>query len=194
MATPPADHPVGQPPVAAEPIDSQLVDPSAVDSPLVDYATDLGQHLVALMRSFTRVRTQMAASAPETVDLGAMTLLFRLIHDGPQRASILAEVTCADPSTVSRQVAHLVKIGLIERQADPEDGRASLLVPTEAGRAVFGEFARWRGRILAPLVADWTADDREDFARLVEKFTNALEGARTTMIADASRAPLRGEN
>ena len=30
-------------------------------------------------------------------------------------------------SRISRQVAALVKAGLIERQADPEDGRASLL-------------------------------------------------------------------
>ncbi len=183
MTTPPVD-PVGQPPPAADPI----------DSPLVDYATDLGQHLMALMRSFTRLRTQLAASAPETVDIGAMTLLFRLIQDGPQRASVLAEMTCADPSTVSRQVAHLVKVGLIERQADPEDGRASLLVPTDAGRAVFGQFARWRGRMLAPLVDDWTADDRDTFVRLLGMFTEALEGARTTMLADASRAPHRGEN
>ena len=42
---------------------------------------------------------------------------------------------CADPSTVSRQVASLVKAGLVERQADPDDGRASILVPTELGRA-----------------------------------------------------------
>ena len=69
------------------------------------------------------------------VEWAAYGLLFQLVNDGPQRSSALAETACVDPSTVSRQVAQLVKAGLVERQSDPEDGRASLLVATERGRA-----------------------------------------------------------
>ena len=52
--------------------------------------------------------------------------------EGPLRAGALADCLQSDPSTVSRQVAALVKDGLLERRADPDDGRASLLVLTDA--------------------------------------------------------------
>ena len=80
------------------------------------------------------MRQQLAASrstSGDGVEWAAYGLLFQLVNDGPRRSSALAETACVDPSTVSRQVAQLVKAGLVERQSDPEDGRASLLVATE---------------------------------------------------------------
>ena len=89
-------------------------------------------------------------------DSSPQFLLVKLAQLGPSRASELAEQVCADPSTVSRQVAHLVKSGLLERRADPDDGRASILVPTELGLAKVREFSSRRGRALAPVIADWS--------------------------------------
>src|ERR1700742_2833233 len=66
-------------------------------------------------------------------DRSAMLLLFPLMH-APQRPGALAELTHADPSTISRQVAELVQRGLVRREPDPSDGRASLLAITDAGR------------------------------------------------------------
>ena len=60
------------------------------------------------------------------------------------RAGALAECMQSDPSTVSRQVAALVKDGLLERRADPADGRASLLVLTEKADAVLADHDRVR--------------------------------------------------
>ena len=62
----------------------------------------------------------------EPVRVGSSALSYAA--DAHRRA--LAAAVHSDPSTVSRQVAALVRAGLIERQADPEDGRASVLVPT----------------------------------------------------------------
>jgi len=68
-------------------------------------------------------------------DRSAMLLLFPLM-DGPQRPGALAELSHADPSTISRQVAELVRRELVRREPDPSDGRASLLAITDAGREV----------------------------------------------------------
>ena len=50
----------------------------------------------------------------------------RVINDGPICASALAEMVQSDPSTISRQVAALVRDGLLKRRADPIDGRARI--------------------------------------------------------------------
>ena len=51
--------------------------------------------------------------------------------EGPHRSNALAEAVHSDPSTVSRQIAALVKVGYVERRPDPADGRACLLAATD---------------------------------------------------------------
>ena len=104
-----------------------------------------------------------------------------LAKDGARRAGALAEAVHSDPSTVSRQVAHLVQLGLVERVADPADGRATLLVATDEGRRVFDENRRLRNRGIATLMSDWPDDDRQAFVQLLTRFTDSFEShkART---------------
>ena len=95
----------------------------------------------------------------------------------------------SDPSTVSRQVAHLVQLGLVERVADPADGRATLLVATDEGRRVFDENRQLRNRRIAGLISGWSDDDRQTFARLLTRFTDAFEShkLRSTDAAGPAR-------
>ena len=63
-------------------------------------------------------------------------VLVPLESGGEQRLSALALQLGVDGSVASRQVAVLERSGLITRRPDPQDGRASLLGLSEAGRAV----------------------------------------------------------
>jgi DNA-binding MarR family transcriptional regulator len=81
----------------------------------------------------------------------------------------------SDPSTISRQVAHLVRLGLVERMADPEDGRATLLTATDEGRRVFEENRRIRIERFAEMLSDWAVEDRRRFAELLGRFSTAFE-------------------
>src|SRR4051812_13385102 len=82
-----------------------------------DFAGDVVQRLIEVIKAFTAVKHRMHGATPqESYD---SALLLKLAHVGPMRASDHAEKLCADPSTVSRQVAGMVKAGLVERQADP---------------------------------------------------------------------------
>ena len=56
-----------------------------------------------MVRQFTSIKSRVV-SGPEA-DHSPMFLLVKLAKHGPSRASDLAELVCADPSTVSRQVA-----------------------------------------------------------------------------------------
>lgn len=138
-------------------------------------AEEIGGQLVRLVRLIERVQAQYQAEHPDAVDRATYLLLVHLAKDGAQRAGALAEAVHSDPSTVSRQVAHLVQLGLVERVADPADGRATLLVATDEGRRVFDENRQLRNRRIAGLIADWPDEERQTFARLLTRFTDSFE-------------------
>ena len=84
-----------------------------------------------------------------------------LALEGPLRSGALAELIQSDPSTVSRQVAAVVKDGLVERRADPDDGRASLLVLTAKGTELVEQQQATRRDWFARLLADWDEGDAQ---------------------------------
>ncbi len=136
----------------------------------------IGLAMSTLMRAAGRAKAQDAASGGV---FHAMGLLFVLVESGPLRANLLAEAVYSDPSTVSRQVAALVDQGLIVREPDPEDRRATLLAVTDAGREVFADRMRMRDQLLARMTQGWSADDRERFAELLERFAHSFAATVT---------------
>jgi DNA-binding MarR family transcriptional regulator len=157
---------------------SQEDDVTTPDDPGLDElkaADQIGGELVRLVRLIERVQAQYHSEHPDAVDRATYLLLVHLAKDGARRAGALAEAVHSDPSTVSRQVAQLVRLGLVERVADPADGRATLLVATGEGRRVFDENRQLRNRGIASLMHEWPVEDRETFARLLVRFTDAFE-------------------
>ncbi|MDQ2737500.1 MAG: MarR family transcriptional regulator [Actinomycetota bacterium] len=141
-----------------------------------EQTADIADALITVIRFYGNIRSRLANAAdPELVPI---FLLIQLVKDGPKRAKDLADTMCADQSTVSRQVAFLVKSGLIERRADPDDGRASLLVPTAFGVERVREYLRDRGHAVEPVIADWSSAERSDFLRLLQRYAIDLEGRR----------------
>ena len=139
---------------------------------------------VRLMRAFVRARTRMLAAAQHDVEWSAHIVLKALQVEGPMRSSALADAIQSDPSTVSRQVAALVKDGLVERRADPVDGRASLLVLTPKAADVLTDHDDLRLQHFARMLDGWSARDVREFGRLLERFTDAYENASDTWITE----------
>jgi DNA-binding MarR family transcriptional regulator len=85
----------------------------------------------------------------------------------------------SDPSTISRQIGHLVKLGYVERTADPDDGRATRLAATDEGRRIL-EFNRARRTAsIAQLLESWSAADRTALADLLGRFVTDFETFKT---------------
>ncbi|WP_433082850.1 MarR family winged helix-turn-helix transcriptional regulator [Dactylosporangium sp. CA-052675] len=104
----------------------------------------------------------------------AYVLLSRVAVDGPFRLSALAAEVSLDLSTVSRQVAALESAGLVGRAQDPSDKRASLVEVTDLGREVFAENRdRWLS-IWRELLADWTPEQRAEFAALFTRLNESI--------------------
>jgi DNA-binding MarR family transcriptional regulator len=145
----------------------------------------VADNFVALVRSFKRARAGMLAAAASDVEWSAQVLLKCIqINDGPMRASAVAESLHSDPSTVSRQVAALVKDGLLERRSDPEDGRASLLALTPKADDVLADYDRIRLDFFNQMLDDWSDADLRRLAELLNRFTRAHEAANVNWIND----------
>jgi DNA-binding MarR family transcriptional regulator len=143
----------------------------------------LQDSFVSLVRAFGRARARLGGS--DDVDWTAHVLLRCLAgHGAPMRAAELADTLQFDPSTVSRQVAALVKDGHLERRADPADGRASLLALTPRARRLLDQHDRLRREHLAEVLAGWSDGDIGRFAALLERFTRDYEATTNDWIAE----------
>ena len=123
----------------------------------------LEREIGLLLRRSRAISARLAAELHPDLDGAAYGLLALLQDAGPLRASELVTRLGLDKSTVSRQVASLVALGLVDRTADPVDGRAQVLTPSAEGSARLAAIravrrARWEADM-----TDWPA---EDVARL----------------------------
>lgn len=149
----------------------------------------LGDELLRLLKSMERTSAHVAARRHDVVDRAAFAVLFRLLHDGPQRSGALAEAMLTDPSTVSRHVAQLVELDLVERTADPADGRATVLAITEHGHRTAREMRTRRNATVSAVVADWPDTDIGVLTELLARFTADLERHRPHILAECDAQP-----
>jgi DNA-binding MarR family transcriptional regulator len=98
------------------------------------------------------------------------------------RSSTLAERVAADPSTVSRQTATLVDLGLVERRPDPADRRAVQLAVTEEGTELFRRMREDRVAMFDSVLADWSDADVDQLTELLTRFTTDLERRRPLLL------------
>jgi DNA-binding MarR family transcriptional regulator len=134
-------------------------------------ANRIGTGLARLIRLTERA----AVARGDDLDRPSYMLLHTLACAGPSRVTMLAATVHSDPSTVSRQAAHLVGMGLVERRADPADGRASLLALTDAGSALLEQARQRRDDRTAAIIKSWQPAERQQFADLIDRFIAGFE-------------------
>uniref|UniRef100_UPI0031D62EAD MarR family winged helix-turn-helix transcriptional regulator n=1 Tax=Saccharothrix mutabilis TaxID=33921 RepID=UPI0031D62EAD len=149
-------------------------------------AERIGMALVRLNKMHACVAAHLSKTG---VDKASFVLLANLSQLGPSRSSALAEAVFSDPSTVSRQVATLVKEGWVERRADPDDGRASVLAVTDAGQRLLDERRAQRNKAIARMLADWSEEDLSAFIGHFERFVGDYEKALPDFIAESGLGP-----
>ncbi len=121
-----------------------------------------------------RVQEQLTARAGLSLERAAYPLLRRIGEGDTMRTSDLAAALSVDVSTVSRQVKQLEVEGLVARQPDPSDGRASVLALTPAGDEAVERLRRARKEVLAEVVANWSEGDRTALADLICRLADDL--------------------
>ncbi len=156
-----------------------------------DEAIDvIALQLIRLGRIRERTNAQIAAVSGGEIEAAAYSIIFRLLYDGPMRSGALAELLYSDASTISRQAAALVKRGLIERRADPADGRASVLAVTDAGRELAASLRQRRNAMLDNVLKNWSDEERTALGQMMRRFVDDYEQARESILTLHPKVPL----
>lgn len=132
--------------------------------------------LLVQVTRMSRLLHRLKASTPGgSYDRSANVLLLVIDRAGPLRIADLATTCYVDASTVSRQAAELVREGLLHRQADPQDGRASLMELTEAGGKHVAYIKQHRREFFEQVVSDWEPEAVGTFLDLLTRFVDDIE-------------------
>ena len=98
----------------------------------------------------------------------------RLGLRGPLSVAALADQVGRDHTTVSRQLAKLERLGLVDRPFDAADRRRNAARLTAAGRGIVQAITDVRRRLLTAALAEWSPTDRAALAALTQRFAAAL--------------------
>jgi DNA-binding MarR family transcriptional regulator len=94
---------------------------------------------------------------------------------GPIGVLELAELVEHNHPKVSRTLARLADLGLVERAHAPQDRRIKTASVTPEGRKIVEAINEGRRRILREAFAGWSDHDRTELARLTGRFADAIQ-------------------
>lgn len=161
---------------AAAPTDARTGSPAPADtSTRTESLRLLEQEVGVLIRRIKRVIGERAHAVDPELQPASYLMLAHLAEHGPMRASSIAEKFGVDKGAISRQVQHLVDLGLVDRTPDPVDGRASLVAATAEAVRRLDEVTAERRRWLDARLGDWSDDDLSGFVEVLGRYNAALE-------------------
>ena len=117
----------------------------------------------------------MVREAGISLDRALFPLLVGIERVGPIGVVELADRVGRDYTTVSRQVAKLESLGLVERQGGVHDRRVREAVVTPKGKLMTDAVDAARERIARAIFANWETQDFEELVRLLQKFAADIE-------------------
>lgn len=134
-------------------------------------------HVITAGARNPRFTGRVSVAMGHPVTMADARVLSMLYSEKPMTTGDAADTLGVDLSRASRQFAHLQGLGLLERTADPEDGRRSVVSVSEEGlRAV----DRWSimgvNDFIAP-VRDWPQDDVQRLGFYLERLTSEIADA-----------------
>jgi len=118
----------------------------------------------------------MVREAGISLERALFPLLVLVERLGPIGVVELADRVGRDYTTVSRQVAKLESLALVDRQANANDRRVREAVITEKGKVMTDRIDEARERLGQAIFATWDDQDVDDLVRLMRRFADDLKG------------------
>lgn len=148
-------------------------------------SSDTTQNLLSELFLISRaLRSTLAHSDAGQLLPGGLGVLSTLETVGPCRQVGLAADLRITPSAMSRHITELAAAGYISREADPSDGRASLVQLTPEGQDLLHRAQEFHTQHLQETLVDWTEDDVEQAYQVVRRLRNSLNSRDRCGTAD----------
>ncbi|MGO1305684.1 MarR family winged helix-turn-helix transcriptional regulator [Sphingomonas parapaucimobilis] len=117
---------------------------------------------------------QMAAQG---ASLARTKMLHFIANNAPVRAADVADWFDLAPRTVTQAIDTMERDSLVVRVPDPDDRRAKRLDITEHGRQVLRQTEPLRRTLIAQAFGLLSDEEIEQFARILDKMEQAIEGS-----------------
>ncbi|WP_051551456.1 MarR family winged helix-turn-helix transcriptional regulator [Nocardioides sp. URHA0020] len=140
-----------------------------------DLLGGLEQEVGVMIRRIRRVIGERARAVHPELQSSSYLMLTWLTQHGAQRSSAMVESLGIDKGAISRQVQHLLDLGLVDRTPDPDDGRATLISISAAAAERITEVKHDRRRWLDERLGDWPDQDLSEFVRMLASYNAALD-------------------
>lgn len=129
---------------------------------------------------------ELLALAGLTLERALFPLLVFVERKGPIGVVDLAGRVGRDYTTVSRQVARLEELGLVERRAGSADKRVREAIVTPRGKSATRALDAARETMALGLFHEWSREDLDELVRLMGKLAEGMgkEPARSNLSAD----------
>ncbi len=105
-------------------------------------------------------RRLRATNAGAGLSATQLSVLFQVANAGSIGVGELAAREGLNPTMLSRAIGHLVELGLVRREIDPEDRRAGLVVLTAPGRRLRDRARSERNDALARVLSEASDEQR----------------------------------
>ncbi len=128
-----------------------------------------------LRLAITRVARRLRQEANADLSPSLTSALASIEGRGPMTPSELANCERVQRPTITRVLTRLTELGLIERAADPADGRSTLVSITPSGRALLNELRTRRDAFLADRLSKLSPEDRAVLDRASAVLESLLE-------------------
>lgn len=129
---------------------------------------------------------QMVRDAGISLDRALFPLLVMVERLGPIGVVELADRAGRDYTTVSRQVAKLESLDLVERRGSVADRRVREAIISPKGKAMTDRIDAARERMGRAIFATWDEHDFNELVRLMRKFANDIGDDADRSAASAS--------
>ena len=131
-----------------------------------------------LRLAIARMARRLRQEAGDDLSPSSMAALATIERRGPLTPSELAEYEGIKRPTATRVLQRLLEAGLIERTADPTDGRSAVVSVTRDGAALLKKLRSRKNAYLAQRLRELPDDDVKTLERAAEVLERLLDDER----------------
>lgn len=140
---------------------------------------EIREQLPARLRlAIARTARRMRQEAGDELSPSMTAALATIENHGPLTPSALAELERIKRPTATRVLQRLEEDGLIERSADPEDGRSAVVSVTREGAALLKKLRSRKNAYLARRLRELPPEDVDALSRAADVLERLLDGER----------------
>lgn len=133
----------------------------------------LGEQLNALISASHALNVRTAARFDSALQPAAFLIVRWLFSFGPTSATVLAESTAMDRSSISRLVNQLKTMNYVKSEPSPSDRRGVLLSLTELGRQRTMDALKEKESAFYERISKWDDSKLENFIEMLRDFNGS---------------------